>query len=212
MPSSTFFRLPEEKRQRLTDAAWAEFTRTGFSDASINKIICRARIPRGSFYQYFSDKEDLFRYLLEGTREHYIEVINAMLEENHGDLFALPLAAFDRFARPRENTEQRLDRFVRLIGLNRGMDMQQLFLNQQEILPDSVWEHIDRARLRRQDRTFAEQVFALLLACTGAAVIDSITRPEHRARQRDILCDRVEVLAYGSLKPELLPQQGGNRA
>ena len=38
------------------DAAWAEFTSTSFTDASINRIIHSARLPRGSFYQYFQDK------------------------------------------------------------------------------------------------------------------------------------------------------------
>ena len=51
MPKSTFFRLPEEKRGRLMDAAWAEFTRVSFAEASINRIIRSAQIPRGSFYQ-----------------------------------------------------------------------------------------------------------------------------------------------------------------
>ena len=39
MPTDTFFRLPEEKRQRLLDAAWEEFSRVSFADASINQII-----------------------------------------------------------------------------------------------------------------------------------------------------------------------------
>ena len=56
MPSNTFFRLPEEKRQRLLDAAWEEFSRVSFADASINQIIRAANISRGSFYQYFTDK------------------------------------------------------------------------------------------------------------------------------------------------------------
>lgn len=60
MPTSTFFRLPEEKRQRLIEAAWEEFTQNSFSDVSINQIIRAAGIPRGSFYQYFADKGDLF--------------------------------------------------------------------------------------------------------------------------------------------------------
>lgn len=53
MSSETFRRLPEEKRQRFLQAAWDEFTRVKFEDASINKIIQAAGVPRGSFYQYF---------------------------------------------------------------------------------------------------------------------------------------------------------------
>ena len=53
MPTATFFRLPQEKRERLMDACWAELSRVRFSDVSINRIVSAARIPRGSFYQYF---------------------------------------------------------------------------------------------------------------------------------------------------------------
>ncbi|MBQ2739471.1 MAG: helix-turn-helix transcriptional regulator, partial [Oscillibacter sp.] len=65
MCSETFLRLPEEKRRRILDAAWEEFTRVSFSDASINQIVQRSGISRGSFYQYFRDKEELMAYLME---------------------------------------------------------------------------------------------------------------------------------------------------
>ena len=55
MPTSTFYRLPEEKRDRLMKAVWKEFTRVPYTEASINRIILGAKIPRGSFYQYFLD-------------------------------------------------------------------------------------------------------------------------------------------------------------
>ena len=49
MPSSTFFNLPAEKRERLLAAARAEFARAPYEDASVNRIIRAAGIPRGSF-------------------------------------------------------------------------------------------------------------------------------------------------------------------
>ena len=70
MPTGTFFRLPEEKRMRLVESAWEEFTHISYADVSINKIIQAAGIPRGSFYQYFDGKEDLFFYLLDDVRNH----------------------------------------------------------------------------------------------------------------------------------------------
>ncbi|WP_196246203.1 TetR/AcrR family transcriptional regulator [Lacticaseibacillus zhaodongensis] len=64
MPKATYFHLPEEKKQRLMNAAMKEFTRAPFAKASISNIIQIAEIPRGSFYQYFEDKEDIFQYML----------------------------------------------------------------------------------------------------------------------------------------------------
>ena len=64
MPSKTFFHLPAEKRERLLLAAEEEFARVPYAEASINRMIRAAGIPRGSFYMYFRDKEELFHYLL----------------------------------------------------------------------------------------------------------------------------------------------------
>ena len=56
MPSTTFYNLPAEKRERLLSAARAEFARAPYEEASVNRMIRAAGIPRGSFYMYFTDK------------------------------------------------------------------------------------------------------------------------------------------------------------
>ena len=50
MPSERFWRLPEEKRQLIFEKAMDEFVRVPFEKASINQIIQKAGISRGSFY------------------------------------------------------------------------------------------------------------------------------------------------------------------
>lgn len=64
MPTDTFFNLSESKRERIIDAALREFADNPFDSASIANIVDEAEIPRGSFYQYFDDLMDLYRYLL----------------------------------------------------------------------------------------------------------------------------------------------------
>ena len=46
MPTNTFFHLPEEKQQRLLDAAQIEFSRHSLQEASIANIVKLAEIPR----------------------------------------------------------------------------------------------------------------------------------------------------------------------
>lgn len=60
MIHTTFERLPKEKRDRILQAARAEFLRYPYEKTSINRILAEAEIPKGSFYQYFDDKADLF--------------------------------------------------------------------------------------------------------------------------------------------------------
>ena len=95
MPSTTFFNLPDEKRERLLAAARAEFARVPYEDASVNRIIQAAGIPRGSFYMYFTDKEDLFRYLMESYGGMLEGRLGQLLDEKRGDLFAAFFALFD---------------------------------------------------------------------------------------------------------------------
>lgn len=60
MIHSTFERLSEEKKDRIMQAARAEFLRNPYEKTSINRILSEAGVPKGSFYQYFDDKSDLF--------------------------------------------------------------------------------------------------------------------------------------------------------
>ena len=60
MIHATFERLPEEKRIRIMQAARAKFIRNPYEKTSINRILAEAEVPKGSFYQYFDDKADLF--------------------------------------------------------------------------------------------------------------------------------------------------------
>jgi AcrR family transcriptional regulator len=65
MPKDTFNNINEEKKRKIFDAAVLEFSTRRFSEASINQIVKTAGIPRGSFYQYFNYKEDIFLYMYE---------------------------------------------------------------------------------------------------------------------------------------------------
>ena len=69
MPKQTFFNLPEDKRNALTDIAIDEFGTHDYATASISRIVAKAGIAKGSLYQYFEDKKDLFFYLLDLVAE-----------------------------------------------------------------------------------------------------------------------------------------------
>ncbi len=64
MPKDTFLNLPPDKRARIAEAAIEEFAEKGYTGASISQIVARAKIAKGSFYQYFDGKIVLFRWLL----------------------------------------------------------------------------------------------------------------------------------------------------
>ena len=74
MPNDTFFNLPDEKRDTIIDIAIDEFADNDYQNASISRIVERAGIAKGSFYQYFEDKQDLYLYLLKLADEEQMRV------------------------------------------------------------------------------------------------------------------------------------------
>lgn len=62
MPKPTFFNLVNDKQERIMDAIIKEMGEHTFEHININNIIKDANIPRGSFYQYFEDKKDMYDY------------------------------------------------------------------------------------------------------------------------------------------------------
>ena len=65
MPKQTFFNLPTEKRETILNAAIEEFADYGLENASTNRIVKNSGIAKGSFYQYFEDKQDVFMHMLD---------------------------------------------------------------------------------------------------------------------------------------------------
>jgi len=63
MPYETFYRLNDEKRNRIIDAIIDEMSLNTYEHLNISNIVRSAKIPRGSFYQYFSGTEDLFEFM-----------------------------------------------------------------------------------------------------------------------------------------------------
>jgi AcrR family transcriptional regulator len=64
MPKPTFQNLPERKRHRLIEAALDEFATQPYASASLDRIAANADVSKGSLYQYFEDKADLYQHLV----------------------------------------------------------------------------------------------------------------------------------------------------
>lgn len=65
MPTGTWQRLPEQRRAAVIAAAEAEFAARGFSGGSLNTIARAAGVAKGSLFQYFTDKADMYVHLAQ---------------------------------------------------------------------------------------------------------------------------------------------------
>ena len=105
MPKQTFFNLKEDKKEKIEKALIKEFSRNSFEKASISNIILEANIPRGSFYQYFEDKEDAIYYIIDKYLEKEKNKIYQYLLKNKGDIFETAVNIYEDMAKITERDE-----------------------------------------------------------------------------------------------------------
>lgn len=65
MARSRFHNLDEDRREAILGAAAEEFAERGYGGTSIQRILERADLSKGSLYYYFDDKADVFATVVE---------------------------------------------------------------------------------------------------------------------------------------------------
>lgn len=201
MATDTFFRLPEEKRTRILESAWEEFMRVPYSEASINRIIRNADIPRGSFYQYFTDKEDIFLCLIDQCRLRTMELFQRELKRAHGDPFAVIVRVYDLFFRPDGRPMPDFQRPFSVLWLNTNVDMARLLFGRAEETPEPherAMEWIDTSLLKQRDTEYIEGMISLLMSALGGAVAKTLEAPDERERFRARLERHVAIIKSGA--------------
>lgn len=86
MPKETFLNLPEEKKEKIFREAIKEFGKKGYEKGNVGEIAKAAGVAKGSMYQYFEDKKELYMYCVKesynismkytSSKIHNIEEVN----------------------------------------------------------------------------------------------------------------------------------------
>lgn len=151
MPKATFFNLPEEKRELILDIAIDEFAARGFEGASISAMVARAGIAKGSFYQYFDDKADLFMYLVKLVTERKSAYFaDRRPPDPTLDLFAYLRWAFElgvEFAALESRLNQAVSRVMFAEGLYQGATFQSMREQSSRMFAALIQSAIDRGEI-----------------------------------------------------------------
>lgn len=73
---------PEQKMSRVVKVARSLFVKKGFHNVSIPQIVKASGVSTGSIYHYFSNKEDLARYIHDQTLGEFQRGFNARLADS----------------------------------------------------------------------------------------------------------------------------------
>jgi TetR/AcrR family transcriptional repressor of nem operon len=80
-------------KQRLIDAGLRLLLEHGYNDLGLQALLAETRLPKGSFYHHFKDKEDFALQVVDA----YMAQIHAALDECLRDPTLPPLARVRRF-------------------------------------------------------------------------------------------------------------------
>jgi len=70
-----------QRKQHILECAKRLFAAQGFYRTQISDIIKEAKIARGTIYQYFDNKQDIFVTLLENTYDQWEQAISAAVRD-----------------------------------------------------------------------------------------------------------------------------------
>ena len=96
MPKETFHNLESSKKQRITQAFLIEFSEKIFEEASISQVVKELGIAKGSIYQYFEDKLNLFLYLKRHSEEVKLQYIHNLNRDDFDDFWEYYRAMYEQ--------------------------------------------------------------------------------------------------------------------
>ena len=200
MPSSRFLKLPAEKRSRILEAVHSELAQFPVDELSINRIIQSADISRGSFYQYFEDKDDLLEYVFSDFRQAVTQEIKESIERNRGDMFEVGMDILEKIVAMGSREENRRI-FVNVFSYVRvAQSSLERVIADEELLLDVFIKYIDRSRLKYASDEEVRELMKLGLALFKDSVCRCFADIDNASEIMDNFRKRIEIIKYGAWK------------
>lgn len=204
MIKQTFYNLPETKRERIYQAIKTEFDRVPLDKISINSIIKEANISRGSFYQYFDDKGDLYDIFADRIMDSIKECFTNTLVKYKGDLFTtmeeVMSQHFAKVSQPKAKSQ--MQKFVPGVSVNaksildRICERSIIYFN--ELIPN-----IDTRKFSFDNSPEDIRIlFEMLMSISKNAIFDVLFMDIDTDEAIKILNKKLKIIKNGCLKKE----------
>lgn len=204
MIKQTFYNLPETKRERIYHAIKTEFDRVPLDKISINSIIKEANISRGSFYQYFDDKGDLYDIFADRIMDSIKECFTNTLVKYKGDLFAtmeeVMSQHFAKVSQPKAKSQ--MQKFVPGVSVNAKSILDRIcersitYFN--ELIPNIDTRNFSFDNSPEDIRI----LFEMLMSISKNAIFDVLFMDIDTDEAIKILNKKLKIIKNGCLKKE----------
>lgn len=202
MPTNTFFNLPEEKQKKIIEASYKEFERVPIEQVSIKNIVETAEIARGSFYQYFEDKDDLFEYVMNLKVGNMEKNIKKIIEEENGNIINVFISLYDhliKVGKLRKNNKFFRQIFENIRTSDNFMLIRKETMN--EKLNQSLYELYEKNKevLNIKNEQEYKLIIEILSSITRRRLVASLKYKNLEDARKDFLKE-IEFLENGILK------------
>lgn len=202
MPKITFFNLNIEKREKIKKAIINEFSKHTIAKASISNIVEEAQIPRGSFYQYFEDKEDALKYIIDEFIKIEKEEIKNSLKINNGDIFKTSIDIFKYVSKKSYNdTDMMLCNNIiqklkeENVNIFEGINCKSMYQANKD-----NGNIINTNILKINNEEDLKYMMKILTVVIRSSIVDVITKKKSEEKAQEELQKQIEILKQGMIK------------
>lgn len=202
MPTNTFLNLSEEKKSKIIDAAKKEFERVPIEQVSIKNIVENAEIARGSFYQYFENKEDLFEYIMCDKIGNIQNKLMKIIEKEDGNIINIFINVYDHLIQVGKMRKN--NKLFKQIFENIKTSDNLMFIKKEEInkkLEQTLYSLYDKNKeiLNIQSEEDFKLVIEMLFAITRRRIVVSLKYKDLN-KARESYLKEIEFLKKGIIK------------
>lgn len=203
MIKNTFYNLPKAKRDRIFASIKKEFDRVPLDKISINRIIKDAGISRGSFYQYFDDKGDLYDIFADRFSEELHTLCTGTLGKNKGDIFKTMSDLMEITINNTDKTltQNKLKNLMPGVSTNAKDVIDRVCNNIKEYMP-TILNNIDTTKLTVKSTWEIEALLSMLGMIVHRAMLDYFIFQRSIESVTEDFAVKINMLKNGCLKEE----------
>lgn len=200
MPSERFFHLPDEKKERIKQAAINELSEFSLDQMSINRVIKSAEIPRGSFYEYFEDKFDLVNYLMYDFKIKVKEFADNEITENNRDIFMIfeNLFSFVINLKLENDTKQLFKNIFSCLKFSEK-DLK-FMLSARNMIVDEYYERIDFDNYKFKSKGDFACLIDVILDVFVNEVVSSFIELGNQSQHKEVFSKKLSMIKFGVIR------------
>ena len=198
MAKQTFLNLSEDKRNMVVNALKKEFSRVPLKDALVSNIIIDAKIPRGSFYQYFNDIEDAFYYIIGEYSKDIKRKLLEYLEKNKGDIILSYRELYLYILNVIDNPDDK--EYFENIFFNMNYEIEKMFTPNFNDGLNLILNHVDISKLNISSKFGLGYILDIIESIMMTNIIQSYKRNLSKEKNKEIFERELALVCAGILK------------